>query len=187
MSIQVQNHWFFSCITVVFGFELIRSVPWIPLPTSLAWEPEWNLWIERSRLFCYSVINLLCCFQCESFYILSHRFVFVKNFFNLFFRSSCLSQATRLFYYIRNKLSSIFLFFFLSCFNDLLHASKQFFPNQLNTGNFKSKRIIRRRRDLNPRTAWTVYTLSRGTSSATWVLLHMPKYNKIFNSTYANA
>ena len=31
--------------------------------------------------------------------------------------------------------------------------------------------IERRRRDLNPRTAQTVYTLSRGTSSATWVLL----------------
>ena len=33
--------------------------------------------------------------------------------------------------------------------------------------------ILRRRRDLNPRTAQTVYTLSRGTSSATWVLLHI--------------
>ena len=32
--------------------------------------------------------------------------------------------------------------------------------------------MIRRRRDLNPRTAQTVYTLSRGASSATWVLLH---------------
>ena len=32
-------------------------------------------------------------------------------------------------------------------------------------------RIKRRRRDLNPRAAWTTYTLSRGTSSASWVLL----------------
>ena len=30
----------------------------------------------------------------------------------------------------------------------------------------------RRKRDLNPRAAWTTYTLSRGASSASWVFLH---------------
>ena len=30
----------------------------------------------------------------------------------------------------------------------------------------------RRKRDLNPRAAWTPYTLSRGASSASWVFLH---------------
>ena len=33
------------------------------------------------------------------------------------------------------------------------------------------KKIKRRRRDLNPRAGFPTYTLSRGTSSATWVLL----------------
>ena len=49
---------------------------------------------------------------------------------------------------------------------------------------FKRKR---RRRDLNPRTAQTVYTLSRGTSSATWVLLLMPEYLFIFNYHFRDA
>ena len=31
----------------------------------------------------------------------------------------------------------------------------------------------RRKRDLNPRAAWTTYTLSRGASSASWVFLHL--------------
>ena len=46
--------------------------------------------------------------------------------------------------------------------------------------------MIRRRRDLNPRTARTVYTLSRGASSATWVLLHMPVsifYTMLFSTS----
>ena len=139
MPIQVQNHWFFSCITVVFGFELIRSVPWIPLPTSLAWEPEWNLWIERSRLFCYSVINLLRGFQRESFYILSHHFVFVKNFFNLFF-SKLLSLTGNLFIithsnylsrtFLRNSyvfLSKAFILMRNDWYNITLHHCRQHF------------------------------------------------------------
>ena len=43
--------------------------------------------------------------------------------------------------------------------------------------NLKFKKIKkRRRRDLNPRAALTTYTLSRGTSSASWVLLQSPNY-----------
>ena len=42
---------------------------------------------------------------------------------------------------------------------------------------------IRRRRDLNPRTAWTVYTLSRGASSATWVLLQIQMHS-VLNSVH---
>ena len=43
----------------------------------------------------------------------------------------------------------------------------------------------RRKRDLNPRAAWTTYTLSRGASSATWVLLQMPKYKMICVVTHS--
>ena len=35
------------------------------------------------------------------------------------------------------------------------------------------RKIKRRRGDLNPRIAFAIYTLSRGASSATWVLLHV--------------
>ena len=36
--------------------------------------------------------------------------------------------------------------------------------------------VKRRKRDLNPRAAWTTYTLSRGASSASWVFLHNLNY-----------
>ena len=49
------------------------------------------------------------------------------------------------------------------------------------------KDLKRRRRDLNPRAAWTTYTLSRGASSATWVLLQMPKYFHILHYVNYNA
>ena len=162
MSIQVQNHWFFSCITVVFGFELIRSVPWIPLPTSLAWEPEWNLWIERSRLFCYSVINLLCCFQCESFYILSHCFVFVKNFFNLLFPK----------------------FFFLTSNLFIISYSQQM--------SRKKFAIIFMITNNGEEGIWTLapvlptYWCSKPDPSAAWVLLRMPWTQRHYNTSWEN-
>ena len=131
----------------------------LPDPTQLNWT------FEVVLLFSYQLT--LCCrvlfFYRESFCILPLFCASVKNFFHLFYlRLSCLSDATCIFYYIQSDLSSTFLFSFV------------FLP--------KKQKRIRRRRDLNPRTAWTVYTLSRGASSATWVLLHMPKYNKILNS-----
>ena len=43
-------------------------------------------------------------------------------------------------------------------------------------------KLKRRRRDLNPRAAQTTYTLSRGASSASWVLLRTPNsYFSIWN------
>ena len=53
------------------------------------------------------------------------------------------------------------------------------FKNQIKPPNHLIFTVIRRffterrRRDLNPRAAFTTYTLSRGASSATWVLLHI--------------
>ena len=76
-------------------------------------------------------------FVLNSFAIISCRFLPVKNFFISFYSS--LSDATRL------------------CYHESFQMSRTFFIS------FHQ----RRRRDLNPRTAQTVYTLSRGTSSAT--------------------
>ena len=148
------------------------------LPTSLASGPEIS--IELNVRGCF-VIQLSTCFaelvqlfflllNCKSFYILSCQLLFVKHFFSFVFYFllrkqklfSLLSEATVIFYHI-----------FLIC--QALFYSLLYFCQ-------KEQKRIRRRRDLNPRTARTVYTLSRGASSATWVLLHMPKYNKIFNS-----
>ena len=63
---------------------------------------------------------------------------------------------------------------FLFCFSHLQHGPRVPFFR------FKTKKDInlswclhRRRRDLNPRAALTTYTLSRGTSSASWVLLQV--------------
>ena len=174
MSVSsLKNHWSSYCSLLLFRFEL-RSLPWILLADITRFRTRNLNWIERSRLFCYSVINLLIAFSCKSFYILSYQLLFVKHFFILFFVSFfqkqktvlLLSEATVIFYHIFLICQALFLFSFV------------FFP--------KKQKRIRRRRDLNPRTAWTVYTLSRGASSATWVLLHMPKYNKIFNSLCSN-
>ena len=59
-----------------------------------------------------------------------------------------LAQATSLVYHTFSGLSTTFFIFFIWFFKE------------------------RRKRDLNPRAAWTTYTLSRGTSSASWVFLH---------------
>ena len=61
-----------------------------------------KFWIERSRLFCYSVIKVLR-FVWKRFIILSHRLVLVKNFFKKllsFFRSPLLISRCELLYII---------------------------------------------------------------------------------------
>ena len=73
-------------------------------------------------MFCYSVIKVL--LSCESFYILSHRLLFVKNFFQVFnfffevillsssisFRISC-SFMSRNFYILSHMLYLVKNFF----------------------------------------------------------------------------
>ena len=98
------------------------------------------------------------------------------------FRTSLLfsRSATRLFYQTHLPSSRTFFKFFWSSFSChsisfvIISISfpsvKNFFSFLFNSKLF-SKSKERRRRDLNPRTAQTVYTLSRGASSATWVLL----------------
>ena len=52
-------------------------------------------------MFCYSVIKVL--LSCESFYILSHRLLFVKNFFK-FFQLLFRSYLTSFFHLFQRKL-----------------------------------------------------------------------------------
>ena len=103
---------------------------------------------KNFRGMCFTVqlskISFTLPFVSNSFAIISCRFLPVKNFFQLFLK----------------------LFLFLSCSNFgsiscLPLSCQELFPR--NSSVFTE----RRRRDLNPRTAQTVYTLSRGTSSAT--------------------
>ena len=83
-------------------------------------------------------LKLLLFLSCSNFDILSHPTGCCQELFHFFFYSS-LPDATRL------------------CYHESFQMSRTFFIS------FHQ----RRRRDLNPRTAQTVYTLSRGTSSAT--------------------
>ena len=112
-------------------------------------------------------------FQCSilffwnSFYILSRSFSFVKKFFQLF--STVFSVVICDSFYILSKpfpFVKNFLFFICIILQQLLYLIISRCDCQYP---FKVKN--RRRRDLNPRAARTTYTLSRGASSATWVLL----------------
>ena len=74
----------FLSLLLYLGFELsFRSMDF-PADITLR-KTRMKFWIERSRLLCYSVIKVL--LSCESFYILSHRLLFVKNFFKEFLTS----------------------------------------------------------------------------------------------------
>ena len=96
---------------------------------------------------------------CDSLFILPHLFLFVKNFFKFF--------------------SKLFWWSFFVFIDDLstLPQVESFVNHFFDFFKFKIlKNQKRRRRDLNPRAALTTYTLSRGTSSASWVLLQSPNY-----------
>ena len=90
-----------------------------------------------SRTF-FNFLKLFLFLSRSNFDILSHPTGCCQELFHFFFYSS-LPDATRL------------------CYHESFQMSRTFFIS------FHQ----RRRRDLNPRTAQTVYTLSRGTSSAT--------------------
>ena len=137
---------------------------------------------KNFRGMCFTVqlskIGFALPFVSNSFAIISCRFLPVKNFFQLFWSCFCFSlAATLISYHIRPAVVKNFFISFYSslsdatrlCYHESFQMSRTFFIS------FHQ----RRRRDLNPRTAQTVYTLSRGTSSATWVLLQMPKYQYI--------
>ena len=106
---------------------------------------------------------------------------------SLFFRS-----ATRLFYQTHSLLSRTFLIYFFGLvFSNLSPTLLSYQMWSCLSRTFSTKNIIlflafkRRRRDLNPRAGYPTYTLSRGASSATWVLLQMPKYKMIYAVTHS--
>ena len=121
--------------------------------------------VQLSRFF-------LCCHLSSNFFIISGFVLFVKNFFNFFQKFFWSSFVT-------HSASIDFITVFRCC--------QQLFSTFFNFLNFLFFSVysekIRRRRDLNPRTAWTVYTLSRGASSATWVLLQIQMHS-VLNSVH---
>ena len=94
MSVSsLKNHWSSYCSLLLFRFEL-RSLPWIRLADITRFRTRNLNWIERSRLFCYSVINLLCrtlfdfsffAFELQKLlYFITSTFVCQELFFFLF-------------------------------------------------------------------------------------------------------
>ncbi len=109
----------------------------------------------------------------DSFDILSYLFELVKNFFKFFqlFCFSCLSLFRDSSDIISCALHFVKHFFHLFCRGSKAHSAQLLkciiTLNHCQVLFCKTFLIKRRRRDLNPRTARTVYTLSRGASSAT--------------------
>ena len=145
-------------------------------------------------LYCLSVV------LAESFVIIAVLFLFVNNFF--YFFQSFLFQNFYLFcnpfcwlelLYLTilcNPCQLLFLLFyfpkyavltFCNCYilSLLLFFVNYFFYFFVFPNNWQ--KIKRRRRDLNPRAGYPTYTLSRGTSSATWVLLQSSLWYFILN------
>ena len=126
---------------------------------------------EFSRIVCVSLFSYqgFCRFRQLIYFITSFRLCqeLFSSFFKFFFDVllPTFSLTTRLFYHSFSSLSRTFLFIF--CFF-IFH---------------KKQKIKRRRRDLNPRAGYPTYTLSRGTSSASWVLLQTPNFQLLWNST----
>ena len=103
--------------------------------------------LSTTFLFFFSTLSSWCVVVFDSFDILSNCLLFVKNFFILNISVLCDSSI------ILSKCQSFV---------------NNFFQKNSNNSYFKSER---RKRDLNPRAGYPTYTLSRGTSSATWVFL----------------
>ena len=105
--------------------------------------------------------------------ILSYRFALVKNFFIFLFSWLPLFRDSFVILPCAFLFVKHFFSFVLPRLKDSFGTTLIEYHNSRPVSRviFKNFFIKRRRRDLNPRTAWTVYTLSRGASSATWVLL----------------
>ena len=110
MSIQVQNHWFFSCLTVVFWLNY-SSVPWIHLAdiTRFRTRMKFMNWTFKVvLLFSYQVAVLLSHAKAFIYYhnqmFLSRTIFLFFKFSNQIFQQSC--RATCLYYHIQKMLSS---------------------------------------------------------------------------------
>ena len=114
-----------------------------------------------------SKISFALPFVSNSFAIISCCFPLVKNFFNFLKLFLFLSRSN--FDILSHPTGCCQELFFISFFTALCQTQLVYVITSL----FRCQELFfisfhqRRRRDLNPRTAQTVYTLSRGTSSAT--------------------
>ena len=127
---------------------------------------------KNFRGMCFTVqlskISFALPFVSNSFAIISCHFLPVKNFFQLFLKFflflSCSNSDI-----LSHPTGCCQELFFISFFIVLCQTQLAYVITSL----FRCQELFfisfhqRRRRDLNPRTAQTVYTLSRGTSSAT--------------------
>ena len=126
---------------------------------------------KNFRGMCFTVqlskIGFALPFVSNSFTIISCRFPSVKNFFSTFLKLFLFLSRSNLdiLSHPTGCCQELFHFFFTAlCQTQLVYVITSLFRCQ---ELFFISFHQRRRRDLNPRTAQTVYTLSRGTSSAT--------------------
>ena len=110
--------------------------------------------------FSFNRLCPICYLKLDNSDILSCVVLFVKNFFLI-----CCNFLN--FHVFLNNLQ--FLFFTTRLYYQTLWCLSTTFSKKIWTTHIVNNK--RRRRDLNPRAGYPTYTLSRGTSSATWVLL----------------
>ena len=136
------------------------------------------LWIFQG----YSLFSYQCSLLFSATLICYHIQQCLSTTFLFFFFSSFKLMCCRfrqLWYFIKLSFvcQELFSFFYFKCFSSLRQLDyfiktpvvcQQLFQKNSNNSYFKSER---RKRDLNPRAGYPTYTLSRGTSSATWVFL----------------
>ena len=114
-QIKVQNHWFFSCHYCLFRFWTFVLFHGLSCRHHSQENPN-EIWINVQGCFVIQLSRFLA-FSCESFYILSHHFILVKNFlkklFSSFFRRFLLFVMWTFIYYhmIFNLSRSFFIFF----------------------------------------------------------------------------
>ena len=85
-QIKVQNHWFFSCHYCLFRFWTFVLFHGLPCRHHSQENPN-EIWINVQGCFVIQLSRFLA-FSYESFYILSHHFILVKNFLKKLFSSS---------------------------------------------------------------------------------------------------
>ena len=85
-QIKVQNHWFFSCHYCLFRFWTFVLFHGLSCRHHSQENPN-EIWINVQGCFVIQ-LSMFLAFSCESFYILSHRFILVKNFLKKLFSSS---------------------------------------------------------------------------------------------------
>ena len=85
-QIKVQNHWFFSCHYCLFRFWTFVLFHGLSCRHHSQENPN-EIWINVQGCFVIQLSRFLA-FSYESFYILSHHFILVKNFLKKLFSSS---------------------------------------------------------------------------------------------------